>query len=260
MSNNFEDININTFSLFNKQLYDESNEEFYDEFNSICNTFEEEESNNTESTSNETCNSIEDEEKLIPLHLLQSINKDQSVIKIDDTKNNIIYPNEESKSRKEENIEFITYNENNKKEEEISNIKSTEKDGKESSTTLPPNVIDKLDISSEPFIPKKYSNSKMSKIQNNNHHHIYFYNDDKNNYPFNKREKKYFNKDKNKKNKKKKKEFIQRENDWICYRCRNINFSYRVKCNKCHLEKEESEKKYNEVGEKLLKLVNNSEK
>ena len=57
------------------------------------------------------------------------------------------------------------------------------------------------------------------------------------------------------KKKKKKQEFVEREGDWSCYRCKNINFSFRNKCNKCLLSKEESEKKYIEVGEALKKLA-----
>ena len=58
-----------------------------------------------------------------------------------------------------------------------------------------------------------------------------------------------------KKKKKKKQEFVEREGDWSCYRCKNINFSFRDKCNKCQLSKEESEKKFVEIGEALLKLA-----
>ena len=36
---------------------------------------------------------------------------------------------------------------------------------------------------------------------------------------------------------------------------KNINFSFRNKCNKCLLSKDESEKKFVEVGEALLKLA-----
>ena len=263
---NFDDININIFSLFNKQLYDQSNEEFYNDYNSICNNFEEEETNNTESTSNETSNSIDDEEKLIPLNLLDSYKiitsnyKEQNIKKIDDTKNKHISTMEESISKKDEKEEFVANNKSIKKEKEISNIISTEENNEEYSTILSPNIIDKLDINCEPFIPKcKYSQSKITNNQNNNNHHNYFYNDDNNNISFNKKRKQYFNKDKKKNNKKKKKEFVQRKNDWFCYRCKNINFCFREKCNKCHLKKEESEKQYNEAGKKLLQLVNNSD-
>ena len=58
-----------------------------------------------------------------------------------------------------------------------------------------------------------------------------------------------------KKKKKKKQEFEEREGDWPCYRCKNINFSFKNKCNKCLLSRDESEKKFVEVGEALLKLA-----
>ena len=58
-----------------------------------------------------------------------------------------------------------------------------------------------------------------------------------------------------KKKKKKKKEFVEREGDWPCYRCKNLNFAFRDKCNKCQMTRDESEKKFYEVGEELLKLA-----
>ena len=39
-----------------------------------------------------------------------------------------------------------------------------------------------------------------------------------------------------------KKCFEKREGDWICSKCKNLNFSFRVKCNRCSITKEESEK------------------
>ena len=40
--------------------------------------------------------------------------------------------------------------------------------------------------------------------------------------------------------KKKKKHFIEREGDWICLKCNNLNFSFRNICNRCHLTKTEN--------------------
>ena len=45
-----------------------------------------------------------------------------------------------------------------------------------------------------------------------------------------------------KKNVKTKKPFEIREGDWTCSNCNNLNFSFRAKCNRCDLPKEESEK------------------
>ena len=44
-----------------------------------------------------------------------------------------------------------------------------------------------------------------------------------------------------KKNVKTKKPFEIREGDWTCSNCNNLNFSFRVKCNRCELAKEQSE-------------------
>jgi hypothetical protein len=40
----------------------------------------------------------------------------------------------------------------------------------------------------------------------------------------------------------KKKPFQERAGDWTCAKCRNLNFSFRVVCNRCQLSKNESSK------------------
>jgi hypothetical protein len=42
--------------------------------------------------------------------------------------------------------------------------------------------------------------------------------------------------------KKKSRPFTERAGDWICSNCKNLNFAFRVVCNRCHLSKSESEK------------------
>jgi hypothetical protein len=44
-----------------------------------------------------------------------------------------------------------------------------------------------------------------------------------------------------KKSVKPKKPFEIREGDWTCSNCNNLNFSFRIKCNRCELAKEQSE-------------------
>lgn len=49
------------------------------------------------------------------------------------------------------------------------------------------------------------------------------------------------------------KKIIERIGDWVCFNCKNLNFSFRISCNRCNLSKEESE------NLKILRLKNNQE-
>ena len=40
---------------------------------------------------------------------------------------------------------------------------------------------------------------------------------------------------------KKKKPLIERKGDWLCPKCRNLNFAFRLICNRCQLAKSEAE-------------------
>jgi len=42
----------------------------------------------------------------------------------------------------------------------------------------------------------------------------------------------------NKVYKRKQNTFTEREGDWICNNCKNLNFSFRVECNRCKLPKD----------------------
>ena len=44
----------------------------------------------------------------------------------------------------------------------------------------------------------------------------------------------------------KKTHFVERQGDWICMRCKNLNFSFRVICNRCKILKGESDLLYDE--------------
>ena len=57
----------------------------------------------------------------------------------------------------------------------------------------------------------------------------------------------------------KKKNFEIREGDWNCFDCHNLNFSFRVKCNRCGLSKEMSDKKCEEYKMNMMRnMMNNN--
>ena len=51
-----------------------------------------------------------------------------------------------------------------------------------------------------------------------------------------------FNENENKKSNKKNKHFAGRVGDWVCFKCNNLNFSFRTNCNRCHLTKSENQR------------------
>ena len=63
-----------------------------------------------------------------------------------------------------------------------------------------------------------------------------------------------------KKKKKKRKNFEEREGDWNCYFCKNLNFSFRKKCNKCGVFKNYSEKLHDKCMENVLSIINDNQK
>lgn len=44
----------------------------------------------------------------------------------------------------------------------------------------------------------------------------------------------------------------ERAGDWLCSFCKNLNFSFRIKCNRCQAAKEEIFEKENETGQKCI--------
>ena len=174
----------------------------------------------------------------------------------------------ETKTEKENSlIDFLNKNIENYYNEENANKLTKEKNNEKFTVNSPFNSGNKLDFKCKPFFPKNnlvpyipnfesYYINDNNGIINNPFNYLY----NKNNlYCYNNKNKEFKNKYKKNKNKKKK-NFIEREGDWCCYDCKNINFSFRDKCNKCQLLKEESENKYNEAGKKLLKLFQNCSK
>jgi len=56
--------------------------------------------------------------------------------------------------------------------------------------------------------------------------------------------------------KKSKKPFQERVGDWVCIKCKNLNFSFRLICNRCQLTKIESDKLFENYMKNLFNYVN----
>lgn len=60
--------------------------------------------------------------------------------------------------------------------------------------------------------------------------------------------------------KKNKKTFVERDGDWTCFYCKNLNFSFRKKCNRCKASKDSSEKEHDRYMENVLMIINENER
>ena len=265
----FTNNNLQYFSYFNHKLYDSpiliQEEENFTKLD-INNQSIEESSDNT---SHQSINSVDDEDKYIPLNLLDLSPKKESIsfggekeTDIKQEKKEIISDKNDFsvKEIKPELQKYILpkslFNvgknkkiQEEKKMEEKNESPHPPSPSSSSQSTL--KLVNQLNLLSKPFIPKYKIVSVLlvnnpSCLINNNNKNI-----PKNN--TGNKNKNYGNNEKKKK--KKNKEFVEREGDWSCYRCKNINFAFRDKCNKCKMTKDESEMRFKEVGQALIKLA-----
>ena len=252
------------FPYFNHQLYENPSNIQEEENLSKSDADNQSLEDSSTNISHESTDSISDEEKYIPLNLL-----DLSPIKTSNTL-------DESKIPKPQKLfDLIDLEEKSKKEPQVNEIKpdlqkyklpkslfdtsKAKKSEKEETncnknSTCTPLSNTKLNVLSQSYIPKYkivpfiiYNN--VNTCLNNSIGNKF------GQLPLNFTRGNFQKINVDKKKKKKKQEFVEREGDWSCYRCKNINFSFRNKCNKCQLSKDESEKKFVEVGEALLKLA-----
>jgi len=57
----------------------------------------------------------------------------------------------------------------------------------------------------------------------------------------------------------KKSHFVERQGDWICMRCKNLNFSFRIVCNRCKISKVESEMLYEGHMQNIFNIIKYNE-
>ena len=96
---------------------------------------------------------------------------------------------------------------------------------------------------------KDYSKSSMSCINNKDSNYTF-------NYSFNF----FLNKNENYNEGLYEKNDEEREGDWNCYFCKNLNFSFRKKCNKCGVIKNFSESLHDKCMENILSIINKNQK
>ena len=57
------------------------------------------------------------------------------------------------------------------------------------------------------------------------------------------------------------KKLKEREGDWTCFYCKNLNFSFRNKCNKCNISKKKSDEGHDNYFQRILnQIIINEEK
>ena len=226
------------FPYFNHSLFMEQSEFSKEEEIQINNTEFQTSDDSSTSISRESIISLEDEEKLIPLNLLDLSPVKNSLTKdIKDFKPKCLFDSFEKEEKQE----------NEKISPELQKF-ILPKELFDNSKCKKKNELDDLDekkLKAKPIIPSKYKMNNTFLV----------------NFPadFFKTPNNLFNKFNNYNQyelaiKKSKKKFVERKGDWRCSKCKNINFAFRNKCNKCKLDKEESEKYLNELNDKIINI------
>ena len=103
------------------------------------------------------------------------------------------------------------------------------------------------------FTPKNFKKNEYNNNNYNNNNNMLFNNINLNN---NNNKNNNINNSEHKKTKKTK--LKEREGDWTCFFCKNLNFSFRKKCNRCGIQREKSEIFYDNYMDNLKKFINNN--
>ena len=59
---------------------------------------------------------------------------------------------------------------------------------------------------------------------------------------------------------KKRRTLIEREGDWTCFNCKNLNFSFRTQCNRCFTPKDISDVQHENYMKKILEIIDENER
>lgn len=57
----------------------------------------------------------------------------------------------------------------------------------------------------------------------------------------------------------KKKKLNERDGDWTCFKCKNLNFAFRSFCNRCQMSKVQSDYEHDAFMNNLLQMINENE-
>ena len=227
------------FSYFNYKLYDSPifTQEEKDIKISELNRQSTEETLSNDLSQN--INELNIEDKFIPLNLLELSPSKEPLVNTEEKSSNKDIKPELHKFILPKSLFNSDKNKSSKREEVNKQTLINEKNNTSNDILLDENsFLNHLNLLSQPFVPK---NKLFSSLLINTNDCL-----------FNVKASKNVNK---KGEKKKKNSFVKREGDWICCKCKNLNFAFRKICNKCKLPKEESEKQIFDIGKELMKLA-----
>ena len=122
----------------------------------------------------------------------------------------------------------------------------------------PAKLFDDVPSKKEEEEKVEFLNEKNYLLENYQNKEKHFNSSSRKKLDFEKEEVKNFNEKYSKKGKKKR--IVEREGDWECLKCGNINFAFRKTCNKCGVKRKDAEKKNEIIAGKLLAMLISKEK